>query len=311
MLKQCGLFVTHGGGNSLQEAIECVCPTLVIPFFGDQFESARRVETHGIGMSLASTQNANMDTNRSEVVESESESGLLQDDIQSKIMHIFKHRDMFVQSLHNLCQEANRVQSEVSSCLLVTSAFKPSDFSPCRGDLLFGTNIDRACFTRMYQDQQQGDQDPFRLGHSLPFSQLFPGYGPATRPRLIDQYNDVLRNPAWLAQECGTVSSSIYPTWLREYESFLKNEHHFDIGSTNHSQDALWNMCVLGLEFFVVRKGVHVHFALDSFVPNKNKATSLEVQWILANPSVRQQITFYSRLDTGWIRSSPPRILLL
>lgn len=37
------LFIFHGGGNSYTEALDEGIPMLVIPFFGDQFETARRV----------------------------------------------------------------------------------------------------------------------------------------------------------------------------------------------------------------------------------------------------------------------------
>lgn len=46
------VFITHGGGNSVNEAIDAGVPMVVIPFFADQFLSANNVARLGIGISL-------------------------------------------------------------------------------------------------------------------------------------------------------------------------------------------------------------------------------------------------------------------
>jgi UDP:flavonoid glycosyltransferase YjiC (YdhE family) len=46
------VFVTHGGSNSLHEAILYQVPMLVAPFFGDQMLIGRRVQQLGIGIAL-------------------------------------------------------------------------------------------------------------------------------------------------------------------------------------------------------------------------------------------------------------------
>ncbi|EYC18395.1 hypothetical protein Y032_0027g1497 [Ancylostoma ceylanicum] len=45
-------FITHGGYNSVQEAILTGTPLIAIPLFGDQPKNARLIERHGIGMIL-------------------------------------------------------------------------------------------------------------------------------------------------------------------------------------------------------------------------------------------------------------------
>ena len=53
VLSGADVFVTHGGSNSLHEAILAQVPIVVAPFFGDQVLIGRRVEQLGIGIALA------------------------------------------------------------------------------------------------------------------------------------------------------------------------------------------------------------------------------------------------------------------
>lgn len=46
------LFVTQGGHQSIEEAVDRAVPMIVIPFFVDQFPNSRRVTNKGIGISL-------------------------------------------------------------------------------------------------------------------------------------------------------------------------------------------------------------------------------------------------------------------
>ncbi|WKY08140.1 hypothetical protein Q1695_007551 [Nippostrongylus brasiliensis] len=49
-------FITHGGYNSVQEAILTGVPLVTIPLFGDQFKNARLAEWHGFGVVLPKTE---------------------------------------------------------------------------------------------------------------------------------------------------------------------------------------------------------------------------------------------------------------
>ncbi len=53
ILKKCHAFVTHGGMNSVGEALHYGVPMLVIPRRGDQFLVAKQVEKTGVGASLS------------------------------------------------------------------------------------------------------------------------------------------------------------------------------------------------------------------------------------------------------------------
>mmetsp|Transcript_8098 Transcript_8098/g.29889 ORF Transcript_8098/g.29889 Transcript_8098/m.29889 type:complete len:184 (-) Transcript_8098:149-700(-) len=52
ILSYCHLFITHGGNNSVNEALYTGKPMLCIPFFGDQIENSERVQAIGCGASL-------------------------------------------------------------------------------------------------------------------------------------------------------------------------------------------------------------------------------------------------------------------
>jgi len=45
-------FVTHGGFNSLQEAINSATPIITIPLFGDQYRNGRLAEKYQFGIDL-------------------------------------------------------------------------------------------------------------------------------------------------------------------------------------------------------------------------------------------------------------------
>ncbi len=50
ILKECDYFITHGGLNSIKEAIVYEIPMLVYPLEGDQFGNAQKVKFHRLGI---------------------------------------------------------------------------------------------------------------------------------------------------------------------------------------------------------------------------------------------------------------------
>jgi UDP:flavonoid glycosyltransferase YjiC (YdhE family) len=52
LLARAALAVTHGGNNSVTEALTCGVPMLVLPFSTDQFAGAAAIERHGVGTAL-------------------------------------------------------------------------------------------------------------------------------------------------------------------------------------------------------------------------------------------------------------------
>ncbi len=53
LLQQAAVAVTHGGNNSVTEALTAGVPMLVLPFSTDQFVGAADVERHGVGVASA------------------------------------------------------------------------------------------------------------------------------------------------------------------------------------------------------------------------------------------------------------------
>jgi hypothetical protein len=52
VLSNADVFVTHGGSNSFHESLLLRVPMVVVPFFGDQLLTARRVAELGVGIDL-------------------------------------------------------------------------------------------------------------------------------------------------------------------------------------------------------------------------------------------------------------------
>ncbi|MFI5910948.1 nucleotide disphospho-sugar-binding domain-containing protein [Dactylosporangium sp. NPDC051541] len=52
VLDRAALAVTHGGNNSVTEALNCGVPLLVLPFSTDQFAAAAAIERAGLGLAL-------------------------------------------------------------------------------------------------------------------------------------------------------------------------------------------------------------------------------------------------------------------
>jgi UDP:flavonoid glycosyltransferase YjiC (YdhE family) len=52
LLESVDVFLTHGGFNSIREALRTATPMAVLPFFGDQHDNARRVQELGVGREV-------------------------------------------------------------------------------------------------------------------------------------------------------------------------------------------------------------------------------------------------------------------
>lgn len=66
--KNVKLFITHGGQHSIEEAIYREVPLLAVPFYGDQFANARRIEGRELGKWL-DLEKTNSDTLKATIEE--------------------------------------------------------------------------------------------------------------------------------------------------------------------------------------------------------------------------------------------------
>lgn len=66
--KNVKLFITHGGIQSMEEALHFHVPMLGIPFFGDQFNNVLRAHDHGIAL-IINKDNLNINVFKKAVLE--------------------------------------------------------------------------------------------------------------------------------------------------------------------------------------------------------------------------------------------------
>ncbi|TDV48650.1 nucleotide disphospho-sugar-binding domain-containing protein [Actinophytocola oryzae] len=52
VLPECDLIITHGGSNTLNEAVAAGLPMIVLPLFWDQYDNAQRVADLGLGVRM-------------------------------------------------------------------------------------------------------------------------------------------------------------------------------------------------------------------------------------------------------------------
>ena len=187
ILKRTRLFITHGGGNSVREAIMTKTPMLVLPFFGDQYDSAMRITKLGIGCSMISKKD--IDTTKSEF-------NLDNLNNFNKIFNlVWNNLSQFEFNYQYLLNNDNGVS--------VDNFRLPLNIKWKEGDLLYGTNIDRLKFAKLLKREDYYQIKPFSTLANINNGSL---------PRLIDQYHDVINNNSAYNEEIK--SNTEYSQWL-------------------------------------------------------------------------------------------------
>jgi len=307
VLQQADVFVTHAGGNSVNEAIDAGTPMVAIPFFGDQHLCADHVNKLNIGISfmhdqgdhqnVISTQSGLFDRNsftKEKLVEAINQ--VLTDSSYRKNALSVKNRkpitvDQFIRSLYNR---------------------KILDWK--NGDLLYGSSIDRNKLAEMTLNTNS-----FRMGNETPFSDLFSDKnGKDILPAIIDQYHDVLKKPYIREHEKSDSKFSSYRNTLIKYENFLRTNPEYlqpignldEISPDNNPSylETLWQMCLGGINFFTHEKGATIHFVIGSFNDKYSEAPIKEMTWIKDHwddECIRQHVKFYLMND-GLIKEVDP-----
>jgi MGT family glycosyltransferase len=303
VLQKADLFITHGGGNSVNEAIDSETPMLVIPFFGDQHLAARNIEILKIGCSFEhSAEEAERAVNtlacrfsRQSLSDPSRLSSAVRDVLGDKrykenIVHVKAKKPLTGRNL-----------------LLRKFLFKWRE-----GDLLFGTNADRCHFAN-----KTGLESYFKIGDVRPFSELVSDAPhPHALPRLIDQYNDVLRHPGHRRRD-QNCHLERYKNALCEFDTFLMSHPDYlePLGDYPRrlseddldSLETIWNMCLGGLDFFINVKNATIHFVIKDYDPRINKATTRELNWLRSHWSeeVRRKVAFYLFREDDIMRVDP------
>lgn len=303
LLKKCDLFITHGGGNSLNEAIETTTPMICIPFFGDQHASAEYIAKNQLGISFA-----HEEKKRETAINTQAKlfnrSSFTEKKFTAAIENIL-HNKQFIKSLKKLQSEPLTTSSQLTNALLNWKTLNWHE-----GDLLYGCSPDRLKLAELTMQQHY-----YRIGDKRPFSVLFPNSEKNTiLPRIVDQYHDVIKYPKILQKELHSDKPEIYKNMLKEYRDFLLTHSHYlnPLGQLDHSNThclkSLWNMCQGGLEFFTTIKHKTIHFVIGMFNDKLSEATVKELQWVKQHwhiDNVRKHIKFYL-INHGLIKEVDP-----
>jgi hypothetical protein len=321
-LDKASLFVTHGGGNSLREAVESACPMAVLPFFGDQWHAAEHVERAGFGVTgsvfPAAFPNNGLSV-RSTTAFGELTSAWPDASFDASVLGWL---DKAFSSLNELKQNLLRSRNidVVNVCDEKLDALQVDWHS---GDLLFGTNAARVRFDKAWHDVGGARTKPlFCIGDVRPFSAIV-GEQKAScenryaRPALIDQFNDVLRSgPEALSREiqrCRQLGFRAYENDLARFDAFLTSLHRSRplTLDTRVDLEQVWRMCMDGMDAFLAPASstCHIHFAISDFDATKNEATRRELDFLVAHQDrFRFKVSYYAQEDrTGaWYRTSNP-----
>lgn len=269
LLKTVDLFITHGGNNSLIESIYCRIPMIVIPFFGDQHQVADLVHAQQYGISFGLNGADRIDTHKP----------------KDRVLDPLKFKaavdDILTSSqyINNIKQISTH--SPDLSCLLLNKI----PFS--NGDLLYGSNDDRAYYVSTFDDPTD-----FVIRKYQPFSSIMKNN--TILPRIVDIYHDSILNDSWYTDEL--VSSNVeYRYLLEKYKTFLADEGCLNPAA---SFDVL---CCLGLEFFI-SQGHRIHFVFHTFDPKINYVTNKELAFISQqHPEWIGRSVFFYRLSNNTI----------
>jgi hypothetical protein len=299
------VFVTHGGGNSVNEAIDAETPMVVIPFFGDQHLCADNVAKLGIGLAFASDEadkDSVVDTDACHLERaSMAEENAISDAIM-KIMSTTNYKD-------NIKKLKSEKPGQLNSLVKLLGNDLTLDWH--EGDLLYGCNDDRKKLAAL-----TGRTDFYRLCDMRSFSTLFADRKNLdSMPRIIDQYHDVLTNIAIAGAELQTRQFADYRDTLSEYGHYIrpwlmKLDNLQGEANIKRYDEVIWDMCLAGLSFFIYNKHKTVHFVVGKYNDQINQATRRELNWVKTHwqdTIVKQHVKFYVINDGQLIQVDPEK----
>lgn len=328
------LFITHGGGNSFQEAFSRHVPMMILPFFGDQYTVAKFVDENKIGISYFLTDSfKNIEIHRIDdwldpvIINC----GLGQiENLSEHVINIIElvlDSSIFETKYHTF--KENIIHTEENKLLtlykILTSCFNPL-YLQSNGDLFYGTTKDRISLTEDWNiknhfqiglkkeninnnlKNNNTQNEPYKHPEGyLNFHELSIKY-----PIIVDQWNDLLRTYPWvylikLRKQNNRIESIFYN--LAAYRAFLiKNnlllpdpEKKLDV-----KNDELLNICGMALDYFITIKRSTIHLVIKDYFGKTNIGTELEIQYILYyfdnNPELQYLFNFwrFDKLINAW-----------
>jgi len=161
------VLITHGGNNSVQEALVLRVPMLVIPFFGDQHETAEWIVRNKLGLSIPLANSASTES----------------------------QKDRKLDNLKNLLE---KLLSWTPARFAVTSHLSLSPYAlimqriPFQmGDILLGCNVDRHKYIQIFERDKQPEQFGFSNNPESGNSSSWKKY--RDYPLLLDNYTDMIQ----------------------------------------------------------------------------------------------------------------------
>lgn len=282
LLEKCHIFMTHCGGNSFNESISMGVPMIGIPFFGDQHLIASLINRLDIGVQFESDRPKYTNTNCPYERNSLNYKTLC--DAFNTLS--VRHAD-YLANINRITN--NAIQYSHFDRITVrpnNHMYNRSVVSWSEGDLLYGTNVDRARFIELL-DQS----DLFRINQFAPFSELFDDSDKIDiLPRIIDIYNDSFLDYSLYQKERQSKFTK-YNIMLVKFRQWLVEKQ---ILIDSRSMDCLiCRICTVGIDFFV-KNGHTIHFILDRYDCRINRITGLELNHIFNNwTNLRDNIKFY------------------
>jgi len=295
------LFVTHGGGNSISETISCQCPVFVMPFFGDQRVTAERVASRGIG--AVGYMNTSISTADLHIENA---------DVRNELFSALDPTQLqrYRNALKKMCSDDNEAKNMATLPTANTIKW-------LHGDLLFGTNPDRL--------KHVNNSSSFRISEYRPFSSLFDlKKTPRRLPRILDMYNDVLRNKLWyntelkMKEELARQGGQAVPYFqiLEKMKKFMTTIE--TNAPTDPAQSAVYfgYICTKQMEFYMKQLTLNetsqpaIHFLLDSYNSTVNLVCKAELEWLQDrwdDEDIQTRVFFYRTGANGdMMKVSPP-----
>lgn len=307
VLQYADVFVTHAGGNSVNEAIDYETPMVAIPFFGDQHQCADNIEKLGIGLALS-----HQEEDKERAINTRAKcfkrTNLTDEKLISSIETVLNNQS-YKDKIHHIKKFTANSTERLAKALINKKVLNWQE-----GDLLYGSSIDRKKFAALSLNENF-----FRIGDERSFSMLFNDVkNSECLPKIVDQYNDVLTNTEFFSNELHSADFPQFKQDLLEFKKFLEANPDYlkPIGNLIDTTpdkgqshlETLWNMCLGGLEFFTKHKKRTVHFIISSFNDLYSDAPIREIEWIKSHwhdDKIREKIKFY-HMNNGIIREIDP-----
>ena len=303
ILKISSLFVTHGGGNSFQEALTHGVPQFCIPFFGDQFVVANTIEQLKLGKNIYANSEMFNSSKINKISDLTSEDNIIEREKYVDIIpETFRE---FIKSIEGnekktICIEKNEkkticdecesrvsctdyIQNDIVKSLVEKQLTRNFSSIFADGDLIYGTTVDRTYFTKNYID----GPDRFKIGEKnesdeyMLFDELDLQYD---NPVIIDQYNDLIRKYSTTELQKMNLSFDIV-----EYKNKICEKMGFEYESKITAEGkTLLEMCCIGLEYFLGKKR-NIYFVVKSYDSKKNIGTHKEMMHMIELLNARSE----------------------